>query len=308
MNGTISIPQPQWTDEQLTEAIRSSTNWRNVMLLLGFGDRAKSAGAVRIVRRRAVELGLDWSHFRGKRRWSDAQLKQAVAECKSWPDVILQLGLSLESGNVASHIKSHAVRLGLDTEHFDAVSHVRRQPPDAVPLVAALPPDPRQLRTAAESMAAGWFMLRGCTVSVPATPAIYDLLVETPEGLKRVQVKSTTNIHKNNGWIARIGHHPDTHSKKGYVLAYSPDEIDLFFIIDGDMSVYLIPSRAVAGRTTILLRTYKKYIVGDARGFLGNETQHLLQSSADTARSTGAVADIRSRLSPAATAEEEIGA
>lgn len=73
-----------------------------------------------------------------------------------------------------------------------------------------------------------------------------------------------------NGWQVGVGHHPDTHSKKkGYVLAYSPDEIDLFFIVDGDMTMYLIPSRAIAGRVGIVLRTYQKYIVGNARGLLG---------------------------------------
>ena len=66
-----------------------------------------------------------------------------------------------------------------------------------------------------------------------------------------------------------MGHHPDTHSKKRHVLAYSPDEIDLFFIVDGDMTMYLIPSRAIAGRVGILLRTYQKYILGNARGLLG---------------------------------------
>jgi hypothetical protein len=33
--------------------------------------------------------------------------------------------------------------------------------------------------------------------------------------------------------------------------------------------MYLIPSRAVASRLRILLRTYKKYIVGNAAGLLG---------------------------------------
>jgi hypothetical protein len=83
MNKPVPISQAAWTDTQLADAVRVSTNWRSVMLLLGFGERSKSAGAVRIVRRRADELDLDWSHFRGKRRWSDAQLKQAVAECHS---------------------------------------------------------------------------------------------------------------------------------------------------------------------------------------------------------------------------------
>jgi len=43
----------------------------------------------------------------------------------------------------------------------------------------------------------------------------------------------------------------------------------LFFIVDGDMTMYLIPSRAIAGRVRILLRTYQKYIVGNASGLLG---------------------------------------
>jgi PD-(D/E)XK endonuclease len=91
-------------------------------------------------------------------------------------------------------------------------------------------------------------MLRGCAVSFPAEPTIYDLLADTPQGIMRVQVKTTTSAAKN-GWQVGVGHHPDTHSKKkGHILAYSPDEIDLFFIVDGDMTMYLIPSRAIAGR------------------------------------------------------------
>jgi hypothetical protein len=97
---------------------------------------------------------------------------------------------------------------------------------------------------------------------------VYDLLADTPQGIMRVQVKTTTSAQKD-GWQVGVGHHPDTHSKKkGYVLAYSPDEIDLFFIVDGDMTIYLIPSRAIAGRVGILLRTYRKYIVGNAQGLL----------------------------------------
>ena len=35
------------------------------------------------------------------------------------------------------------------------------------------------------------------------------------------------------------------------------------------MTVYLIPSRALAGRVRVLLRTYKKYTVGNVSGLLG---------------------------------------
>jgi hypothetical protein len=126
----------------------------------------------------------------------------------------------------------------------------------------------RFLRVAAGTLAATWFALRGCAVSFPTEPTRYDLLADTPQGIMRVQVKTTTCTHKG-GWQVGVGHHPDTHSKKnGYVLAYSPDDIDLFFIVDGDMTIYLIPSTAIAGRVSILLRTYRKYIVGHARGLL----------------------------------------
>ena len=35
------------------------------------------------------------------------------------------------------------------------------------------------------------------------------------------------------------------------------------------MTMYLIPSRAIAGRVQILLRTYEKYVVGNVSGLLG---------------------------------------
>ena len=237
------------------------------MLLLGFGERSKSASAVRIVRRRAAALGLDWSHFRGKRRWSDTQLKQAIAECRSWPELLSRLGLSENSGNIKPHIKSHAVRLGLDTKHLNMLSHAGRQPVEAAAEESDLKAQRKYLRVAAETLAAAWFVLRGCTVSFPIAPTTYDLLADTPDGLRRVQVKTTTFASKG-GWMASVGHHPDTHSKKGRLLAYDPEKIDLFFIIDGDMTLYLIPSRAIAGRVSILLRTYRKYTVGHARGLL----------------------------------------
>ena len=77
---------------------------------LGYGERASSAGAIRIVRRRADELGLDSTHFLGKRRWSDAQLRQAVSESTTWNEVLTRLGLSTSSG-APPHVKANAIRL-----------------------------------------------------------------------------------------------------------------------------------------------------------------------------------------------------
>jgi len=170
------------------------------------------------------------------------------------------------------HIKSHTVRLGLDTGHLNRLSHDGRLPSESPPEAADLTGQLKFLRTAAGTLAATWFSIRGFAVSLPIEPVEYDLLVRTPRGfspggINRVQVKTTTFASKD-GWTVGVGHHPDTHSKKGRRLAYDPDEIDLFFIVDGDMTMYLIPSRAIAGRVGILLRTYAKYIVGNAGGLL----------------------------------------
>ena len=215
MNRPTLIPQPPWTDAQLAEAITTSTNWRSVMLLLGFGDRSQSAGAVRIVRRRAAELNLDWSHFRGKRRWSDAQLKQAVTECQSWEELLSRLGLSSKSGNVQPHIKSHAVRLGLDTSHLNRLSHTGRQPAEAPAQESDLKAQRRYLRVAAGTLAAAWFALRGCVVSFPIEPTAYDLLAGTPEGIRTVQVKTTTFASKD-GWTV------NGRASSGYALQEGP--------------------------------------------------------------------------------------
>jgi hypothetical protein len=237
---------------------------------LGLGERATSAGAIRIVRRHASQLGLETSHFRGKRRWSDAQLKHAISEGRSWTDVLTELGLSTSSGNAQGHIKSHAVRLGLDLSHLRA-----GRPAEPPAKISHLKADLRYLRVAGPTMAATWFALRGCTVSFPAEPATYDLLVDTPEGIRRVQVKTSTS-HTKDGWMVTVGRHLNADTKRGHLTAYDPESIDLFFVIDGDFAMYLIPSRALAGRVRVLIRAYATYIVGNAHGLLGGGVNQLL--------------------------------
>lgn len=240
-----------------------SSSWRGVMGDLGLS--ATSAGAIRIVRRHAVRLGLDTSHFRGKRRWSDAQLKRAVSECQSWDEVLDTLGLSTNSGNGRTHIKSHAIRLGLDFSHLGpGVS--------GVPETCPLKPDLALLRQAGASIAAAWFALCGCAVLFPIEPATYDLVVSMPEGLSRVQVKTTTSTGKN-GWQVTVSRRPYSPGNLAPRVPYDPEVIDYFFIIDGDLNLYLIPSKVIAGRIGLLLRTYRKYIVGNASGLLAAETE-----------------------------------
>jgi hypothetical protein len=107
-------------------------------------------------------------------------------------------------------------------------------------------------------------MIRGCIASFPIEPAAFDLLASTPNGVQYVQVKTTTTRDRDS-WLARVGHRPHSAGNQAPLVPYDPDDIDLFFIIDGDLNIYLIPSRDIAGRTSIVVRAYQRYLVGNAK-------------------------------------------
>jgi hypothetical protein len=128
-------------------------------------------------------------------------------------------------------------------------------------------PTLRNLREAATSLAAAWFSLCGFNPAIPVEPTVYDLLVSTPDGIKRVQVKTTTYYSKN-GWQVVVGRRPYSVGNREGLVPYDPELIDWFFIVDGGLAMYLIPSQVIAGRVGILLRTYTRHIVGNASGLM----------------------------------------
>jgi hypothetical protein len=249
-----------WSDGQLPAAIAASTSWRGVMRELGLNPA--NGGTTRTIRRHAAQLGLDSSHFRSNRSWSNAVLRQAVTEGRTWEDVLTTLGLSTRAGGERTLIKAHALRLGLD------ISHLGRPSPHAGDH-CELEPDLAYLRRAAGSLAATWFMLCGRNVAFPVEPDIYDLLVDMPDSPKRVQVKTTT-FKSKDGWLVQIGRRPYSMGNKARLVPYDPEIIELFFIVDGDLAIYVIPSRVIAGRVQILLRTYSNFIVGSAAGVMAS--------------------------------------
>jgi hypothetical protein len=219
------------------------------------GLNSTSAGAIRVMRRHANRLALDSSHFTGQRRWSDAQLRRAVTNAYSWRELVSDLGLAPGSGDERTRIKAHAIRLGLDLSRLEGPRAQAVAEPE-------FEPDIKHLRDAGTMIAAVWFMLCGCNSSVPLEPAVYDLLVSTPAGIKSVQVKTTT--HKGrDGWQVQVGRRPYSVGNRGRLVPYDPDVVDFFFILDGDLAMYLIPSRVLAGRVGIVLRSYSHYIVGE---------------------------------------------
>ena len=116
------MPRPRsWTDEQLTAAVAASSTLNEVHRRLGL-----RAGKYDVMRTHIARLGLDASHIpravagdtRRSRRWTDEELRTAVAEGRSMHDVIRRLGYT-PNGGLFRFVSAHTTRLGLDTGHFE---------------------------------------------------------------------------------------------------------------------------------------------------------------------------------------------
>jgi hypothetical protein len=254
---TSLAPKYTWADSPLADAIRASACWLDVARSLGIPTN--SEGVMRRIKRDVSRIGLDVSHFKGTRTWDDAQLKRAVAEAASWDDVFTSLGLRTPKKETRARIQGHAIRLGLDLRHLEIAIRQISDP-------WTWPVDPARLRDAAAPLAAAWFMARGRTVALPVEQAVYDLLVHSSEAIHRVQVKTTTTSGATGQVI--VSRRPYSAGNLGPRMPYDARVIDYFFIVDGDYDMYLIPSRVIAGRVSLALRAYRKYVVGNAAGLL----------------------------------------
>jgi hypothetical protein len=103
-------------------------------------------------------------------------------------------------------------------------------------------------------LAAAWFELCGYSVSWPLEPCRYDLLVWRDGRAERIQVKTTT-VRAGRSWVVRLA------NQRKELHTYDPDEIDQFFVIDGDLNHYLIPIRVVGGLTAVQLSAYEAYLL-----------------------------------------------
>ncbi len=97
------------------------------------GPCVTSAGSIRVVKRHVIRLGLEAAHFRGQRRWSDAQLRWAVAHAYCWRELASELGLAHIDGEDRVRIKAHAMRPGLDLSRLQVEAWTKSFPPDLKP-------------------------------------------------------------------------------------------------------------------------------------------------------------------------------
>jgi hypothetical protein len=256
----------------IAEAIASERSWHGAGRALGL--KGINGGAMRSLKKRVSALGLDTSHFTHQRTWTNSELRDAIMAADTWADVMRALGVN---GSSYVFAKGHAVRLGINISHLE--------PPPPKPLsVLDLRPQPRMLRACAESFAAAWFGVRGIATATPAQPAAYDLLITLPDGVRRVQVKTSTTRGRHGTWVVQIGRRPYVLDKSASRQPYDPDHLDYFFIIDGDSAVYLIPSIVVAGRTRISVGAYTAYRVGDASSLFATANADGREPNEPTAR------------------------
>lgn len=250
-----------WSDADLVAAVAAARSWSAVLRHLKLTPNSR--GSMRAAQRRAGELGLQTAHFTGRRRWTDAVLRDVVPKARSWNELFDMLGLESRSANSRVAVKANAHRLGLSLAHLN--------PPDRLPTVPllAIPTDLNQLRKAAPSIAMAWFLLRGQPVSVPVEPVGYDFVAATSEGFKTVQVKTCVRIDESTGgYLVAIAPRRNHGADRGRLVPYDPDEVDLLFIVDGGGGMYLIPMTVVAGRTSLSLNAYADYRCGGAASLL----------------------------------------
>ena len=107
-------------------------------------------------------------------------------------------------------------------------------------------------------MAAAWFTLCGVEVSWPLEPCRYDLVVWMNGHAERIQVKTTT-VRTGTSWTVWLS----TTGRER--TPYDTDEIDQFFVIDGELDQYLIPVQAVGGLMAIQLSAYDRYRLAPLR-------------------------------------------
>jgi PD-(D/E)XK endonuclease len=187
-----------------------------------------------------------------RRTYTDEQLRVAISNATCWADVAEALGKHRHHS--MANAQAVAQRLSLDTSHF-VQSPSRAKPPDPeLPFTNPSAPGSQS----GLSVAARWFLDRGYAVSVPLEPTAYDLVVESDDGLKRVQVKTTRRVQASGRYTVRTSRQVHTASARRNAngnrraVPYTADSVDLFFIVTPSRC-YIIPIAVTGSRLTIVL-------------------------------------------------------
>lgn len=113
-------------------------------------------------------------------------------------------------------------------------------------------------------IAIAYFTSQGATVSVPLTDSQgYDLIVDI-DGLKRVQVRTTTYKTPYGVYQANLSTKGGNRTSVGRVIRFDSTAVDLLFVVTGGGSMYLIPASEVMAKNCINLgEQYERFNVSD---------------------------------------------
>ena len=111
-----------WTDDDLRAVVPRSSGYIDVLGRLGI---VPCGGIEKRLKRRIALLGISTMHFVRKRgprgrkgtRWTDEELRKAVAAARSYAETIRAIGLIPAGGNY-DQVKRRIVELRLDVSHF----------------------------------------------------------------------------------------------------------------------------------------------------------------------------------------------
>lgn len=191
-----------------------------------------------------------------KRSYSDESLVAALPLSKTWTELAQRVSVGSRRASAAS-LRRRAAELELDASHLDennGRTPVRAEPPPAVPS------DFSRFGETAEFLAAAWYTAHGYQVSLTGERCAFDLFAFAGSGQhpRRVQVKSSTR-RNGAGWRVSLttskydSSAPAGANGKRVETRYSAQEIDEFFIVIADLSMFRIPIAATAGRAALTL-------------------------------------------------------
>jgi hypothetical protein len=241
-----------WTNADLRKAVMASTSWRETIRRLGLKGTNFT-----YFKSKAENAAIDYSHFRGNRSWSEAELRQAVVESRNIATVATWLDLS-QGGGTYQLLSREITKLKLDTSHF-VIPTIKEAMAEDWAKATGAEPQPQHLRDAAPSLTSGWLLARGWEVAIPLEPCAYDLLATSPSGqILRVQVKST---QKENGTFEVLRRHHSNTTQKRTHAPYTSKDIDALFIFWGYHSAYFLPFTTFEKRICFSPKVWDEYKV-----------------------------------------------
>lgn len=118
---------PHFTEDEAREAITASDTWRGVLDALGYGYHGKN---IETVRKWAGRWAIAVDHLTDHRgrsrrpRYSEDELRNAVAASLSWAETLRRLGYCPTGGNWRT-LKKRTAALDISTSHFDPYAAAR---------------------------------------------------------------------------------------------------------------------------------------------------------------------------------------